>query len=294
MDTNYSITLSDAISHVGSLPRLLVKHPNAEAEIYLQGAHLTHWQPAGHEPVLFVSSRSPFAPAKPIRGGVPICFPWFANHATDPTKPAHGFARVRDWNLVESSKSADHAYIHLRLTSDLRTKAFWPFDFRADFKLTIGRTLEMKYIITNTDTKPFRYEEALHTYYRVSDVRNVTVSGLKGVTYLDKPNGMKRVVEEPEAIAFAGETDRVYINTPHTCVIHDPGMKRKITVEKSGSASTVIWNPFDKRAVNMPDLGEENWQPFVCVETANCFDNAITLGVGETHEIVSRISVNNA
>jgi glucose-6-phosphate 1-epimerase len=178
MKYTYSTPLSSSITQSGALPRLTVKHPACSAELFLHGAHLTRWQPAGQEPVLFVSSDAVYAPGMPIRGGVPICFPWFGPHATDKSLPAHGFARTRAWELAGFGETADHAWFHLQFSSSAQTRDLWGYDFQADFRLTLGRELDLKLSVSNTGATPLTFEEALHTYYHVSDIRAVGVSGL--------------------------------------------------------------------------------------------------------------------
>ena len=291
MDRPYSKLLTDHASLSGALPRISVCHPAAQGEIFLHGAHLTQWQPAGHEPVLFVSSNSAFDPNSAIRGGVPICFPWFGPHATDKSLPSHGFARITQWDLVNIQHTSDAVNVHLQLVSTPKTHELWGSDFVANFHVSFGASLTMRLDVSNTGSSPLTFEEALHTYYRVSDVRNITVGGLKGAEYISKAEGGLRKTQTDELVRFDRETDRLYLHTAATCVIDDPGMKRRITVEECGSLSTVVWNPFEKRGSELKDIGPGNWEPYVCVETANCGENAVTLPPGRTHEMVATVQV---
>ncbi|HEX8341366.1 MAG TPA: D-hexose-6-phosphate mutarotase [Tepidisphaeraceae bacterium] len=289
--SEYVNALSDHVVEHGAIPRLVIRHPMAEAELFIQGAHLTRWKPKDEPAVIFVSPLAKFVHGVGIRGGIPVCFPWFANHATDATLPAHGFARTTPWALVSQASSDSGVELDFRLVSSEQTRAIWPHDFACDLHVAVGRTLEMRMVVANTDRVAFSFEEALHTYYSVSDVRQVTVSGLTGGDYLDKPDGLQRKTESEPAVRFTGETDRVYLNTTATCVIDDPGERRRIVVEKEGSRSTVVWNPAAKRASQLNDLGEANWPPFVCVETANVGENSVKLQPGETHAMTMRVRV---
>ena len=271
--------------------RCIFKHALCHAEMHLNGAHITHWQPTGHEPVLFVSPNAIFEPGKPIRGGIPICLPWFGPHPTDPNAPAHGVVRTQMWQLVQDKADDVGWHLHLRCEQSQPAGAYWTHPFTADFHVSFGTDLAMELQITNTGKAAFDFSEALHTYYHVSDVREITVAGLHNTEYLDKPDGMKRKTEMPPAIEFTEETDRVYINTPATCVITDPKLKRRIIVEKQHSLTTVVWNPFEARASQLPDLGSGNWPGFVCVETANSADNTLTLGPGKTHAMSAKIRI---
>jgi len=262
----------------GSLPRVSITGDQATAEIYLHGAHLTQWTPRGAKPVLFMSEKSWFEPNKPIRGGVPVCFPWFG---PKPDSPAHGFARIRSWDLKSCAVQPDGAVrAAFQLESDEST---------IGLTFTVGRTLGMDLEVRAKT--PFTFEEALHTYFAVADVRHVSVEGLANTDYLDKVENFKRKTQSPEPIRIAGETDRVYLNTTSTCVVRDPGLGRTITVEKEGSGTTVVWNPWIAKAKAMPDFGDDEWPGMICVETANVGDGAVRLEAGRSHLMKVRIRV---
>ncbi len=159
----------------GKLRRLTIQSAQADAEIYLHGAHVTHFQPRGQKPVLFMSSKSWFEPGKPIRGGVPICFPWFGARQDGQPGPAHGFARLMEWELVSAEAASDGIVeIHLRLVSSEATRAIWDGEFEVEYRVRIGSTLGLELHMKNTGGEPLRIEEALHTYLAVSDVKQVS------------------------------------------------------------------------------------------------------------------------
>lgn len=272
------------------LTRLRINTALATAEITLEGAHITQFQPAGAEPVLFLSRSSYFAPGKPIRGGVPICFPWFGGRAGRPDSPAHGFARLRKWE-VESLAAAESGSVTavFRLASDDDTRAQWPHDFIARLRVEISQQLTMTLAVENTGDAPLRFEEALHTYFAVSDVREVSVTGLEGAAYLDKTDGLQRKQLGAEPLRIVAETDRVFPATTATCIIDDPDLKRRIIVEKSGSQTTVVWNPWIAKAAAMPDFGDTEWPQMLCIETANTGTDAITLAPGFGHAMSATI-----
>jgi glucose-6-phosphate 1-epimerase len=268
----------------GGLPRLVISSRHAAAEMYFHGAHVTAWQPASASgPVVWLSRKSVFAENKAIRGGVPICFPWFGANAADPKAPAHGIARLRLWTLLDAQQDADDIVsITMGLEGDT---------FRAQYRVEIGPSLTLQLQIHNPAQTPFTFEEALHTYFAVQDVRNVTVSGLEDTEYLDKVAGFERRLQPHEPIRFTGETDRVYLNTRAACVIHDPGARRTITISKTGSDTTVVWNPWVDKARAMADFGDDEWPEMVCVETCNVGDYARTLAPGESHTMTAIIAV---
>ena len=274
------------------LERFDISTPVATAEVYGHGAHLARWQPShAAAPVLWLSGRSYWQHDKPIRGGVPICFPWFGPHPEDATAPAHGFARILPWTLCEASESGDGSVtLAFELESD-NSSPVWPHHFHADMRFIIGATLQMQLSVHNVDSVPFSFEEALHTYFTVSDVSAVSISGLEPTAYLDKVGGRTARGAEGRPIQFRGETDRVYDGTAAACSIDDPGLNRRIVVAKDGSRSTIVWNPWIAKAQAMPDFGDDEWRGMVCVESANVGDAAITLEPGDHHRMAVTVTV---
>jgi glucose-6-phosphate 1-epimerase len=274
----------------GGLVRAIVTTPAAEAHVYRQGAHVTHYQPTGVAPVLFTSARSRYALGQPIRGGIPLVFPWFAARGGDPAAPAHGFARTTEWRL-ESAEEDDHGGITLafRLDPDERTRRLWPHGFVVRYRIEIGRALGLSLEVANPGDRAITYEAAFHTYLAVSDVRAVAVRGLEGATYLDKTDGMRRKVQGREPLRLTGETDRVYLGTVASCRVEDPGASRQLVIDKTGSATTVVWNPWATRTRGLADLGEDEWTRMLCVETANAHDDAIALAPGARHTLRARL-----
>ena len=270
----------------GGLAHAVISTPAAEAGLYLQGAHLTHWTPRGQRPVLYLSSKSLFAPAKAIRGGVPIIFPWFGARSDGRQGPAHGFARTSKWT-VEDAKLRDdgNVEIALALTGDV------DFAFQLRFRVAIGSELEMELETRNVGNEPFSYEEALHTYLAVGDIRQVSVSGLEGTAYIDKTDGFKRKQQGAEPVRIAKETDQVHLSTTANCTIHDPVWNRRIVIEKTGSNSTVIWNPWMDKTKGMSDMPVDGWKEMLCVETANAADNAVHLPPGASHKLTAKIRI---
>jgi D-hexose-6-phosphate mutarotase len=276
----------------GGLPRLTVVNPLARAEIYLHGAHVTAWEPAGHGPVLFMSGASQWSAAKPIRGGVPICFPWFGPHASDASAPSHGFARLRDWTVVEAREGErGETVLTFELTPEASPSAAWPHAFAATYRVSVGSSLVLSLEVHNPGAEPFTFEEALHTYFVVRDVREVEIRGLENADYLDKVGGTTNRNQGAEPIRFTAETDRIYLNTQATCTIHDAGLGRSIEVRKNGSDATVVWNPWVAKARAMADFGDDEWPEMVCVETGNVDVHAVTLGPGGRHAMTATIDV---
>jgi glucose-6-phosphate 1-epimerase len=267
----------------GGLPTLAIATPHGSAELYFHGAHLTAWHPAHSAPVLWMSRESRFEAETPIRGGVPICFPWFGALPTDPNAPAHGYARLLEWALTDAIEPADGG---VTVTMELTTAAV-----RTHYRVTVGPTLTLDLDVHNVGATPFTFEEALHSYVAVQDVRQVTITGTEHTAFLDKVAGFSRRTQDADPIRFTGETDRVYLNTHATCVIHDPGLRRSIAIHKQNSDTTVIWNPWIDKAHAMKDFGDDEWPEMVCVETCNVNVHARTLAPGERHTMTAIIEV---
>lgn len=276
----------------GGLIRAVISTPAAEADLYLQGAHVTHWTPRGQRPVLFVSPKSLFEPGKAIRGGVPVIFPWFGARGDGKPGPAHGFARNSEW-VIEGTKLRNDGRVEITLAlapNDV-TRGFGYSAFHLRFRVTVGSDLEMELETRNDAKEPLTYEEALHTYLAVADIRQVSVSGLEGTAYIDKTDGFKRKKMGNEPLRITKETDQVQLSTKSTCVVHDPVWNRRIIVEKNGSDSTVVWNPWIDKTKGMSDMAPDDWKGMICVETANAADNAIHLPPGAFHKLTASIRV---
>ena len=268
----------------GGLTRAKIATEAATAEIYLQGAHVAAWQPASAEhPVLFMSAKSHFAAGKAIRGGVPLVFPWFADRTGGLPGPAHGFARTLPWEVVATELQAEGVALSFKLLPNQTTRDLGFDHFVLLYEVVVGERLTLTLEVENVGDSPLMFEEALHAYYSVSDVRRIEVIGEGDTDYLDRADNAKPRHQGAGAIRFAGETDQLHLNTQTAVTISDPGWRRCIAIEKRGSNSTVVWNPWVEKASRLTDLGDAEWPHMVCVEPANAAENAVTLQPGATH-----------
>lgn len=248
------------------LPKLeLVARDGARAEVYLHGAHVASWIPAGGGEHLFLSARSRFGPGEAIRGGVPVCFPQFA--AQGPL-PNHGFARVSVWEFAHAERAGTGAArALLRLADSPATRAQWPHPFVLELTVTVtGRTLELGLAVINTGTNAFEFTGALHTYLRVADVRHTVVRGLRNVRYRDKALGTDDSLETAQALAIDREIDRVYYAAPGDLTAVEPG--RTTAIRATGFPDTVVWNPGPERGATLDDLEPDGYLRMLCVEAA--------------------------
>lgn len=274
------------------LPVLSLDGGLSHLSVALQGAQVVGWHPRGAPPVLFMSPRSHFVPGKPIRGGVPLCFPWFGPRVDDPGSPQHGFARTVEWTTEVLEIAADGAARAVfGLAPTAASRALWPHEFGARLTARAHAGLELALEVRNLGSTTFTFGAALHTYFAVSEVRHIRVHGLEGTDYIDKAAGGVRRREGREPIVFRGEVDRAYVGTATACVIEDPDGGRRIRVAKSGSRCTVVWNPGEAKGSAVADIGAPAWSQFVCVETCNAADDVVTLAPGATHTLAAEISV---
>jgi dihydroxy-acid dehydratase len=280
----------------GGLTYADIDNHGGRATLCLQGAHVVSYRPKSQqEPVVWVSEAAKFAAGKSIRGGVPVCWPWFGAHDAESGYPAHGFARTVAWEVTGSRKRNDaRTEITLQLVESEQTRSQWPHPTRLTLTVVVGDRLEVRLATTNEGDVPVKIGEALHTYFHISDIGTVRVLGLEGCDFHDKVDNFARKTQRGD-IAFDGEVDRVYVNAPADCVIVDPGLKRRIRVAKSGSQSTVVWTPWTEKAEKMGDMGRgksgAGWREMVCVESGNAMDDVVTVAPGETHTLAVTYSV---
>jgi len=282
----------DFVETEGGLVKAAIALDGVTGELYLQGAQVTAWQPAGERPVLFTSPNSAFAPRRAIRGGIPIVFPWFGPSPHTPTAPQHGFARTAAWHLdgVETAGGGSLT-LNLGLGDGDVGSPVWPERFRAIYTVTLAQTLSLRLAVQNRTEHPIVFEEALHSYFAISDVAETAISGLAGTTYIDKTDVGRRKVQTADLVTITAETDRVYLDTSGQCVIEDRGWRRRIVIEKDGAASSVVWNPWAEKAAAMADLGDPAWRGMVCVETGNIADDEVRLAARGEHQMSTVISV---
>jgi glucose-6-phosphate 1-epimerase len=278
------------ISGNGGLPKIRVTAPSSSAEVYLHGAHVTSWQPANADEVLFVSAQSHWQDGRAIRGGIPICFPWFRSKADDPSAPAHGFVRTKEWRLESVKSEGESVVVVCSTESDESTHRWWPHSFRLVHILSIGSSLRLQLAVANTGQTPFRFEEALHTYFRVSQVSSGIIRGLDQVPYLDNNDGNRQKVQSGDLI-LTGKTDNAYMNVSGAADLIDPTLRRSLRTEKQNSATTIIWNPWQDGAAALSDLGDEEWRQFACVEASNILSSTISLAPGQEHRMQATLSV---
>ena len=274
----------------GGLGKVVIATPNAAGEMYLHGANVTSWVPRGAGEVLFVSSEARWEDGHAIRGGVPICFPWFGPKADDPRAPAHGFVRTKAWQLESIVPAGDAVTVNMFTESGAETKRGWPADFHLTHRAAFGSELRLELVAKNTGKTSLRFEEALHAYFRVGHIEKARLQGLNAVPYLDKTDSNRKKTQRGP-IAIASETDRVYLNTTGAIALEDHSLGRRIDVAKENSLTTVVWNPWVEKAKAFSDFDDNEWMQMLCVETSNVSDFAVELAPGQQHRMQSIVRV---
>jgi D-hexose-6-phosphate mutarotase len=258
--------------------------------VFLQGGHVTDYQPSGHSPLLWISSASLYRPGKAIRGGIPVCWPWFGDHPGDPAKPAHGFARTALWRLLAVHDEADGAIVlTLGLDDSPQTLALWPHPFGLRLIITFGSTLHLSLSMENRDVAPVSISCALHTYFRVADWRTCRLHGLEDAHYLDKTAAFAEKLQTGPVV-FNGETDRIYLIPDGACRLESPEAGRDIVLRQQGSTATVVWNPGPVKANAMADMLGEEYRQMLCVESAIAPQAPVVLAPGATHALEAEIA----
>ncbi|MEZ4513449.1 MAG: D-hexose-6-phosphate mutarotase [Chloroflexota bacterium] len=274
----------------GGLPVVEMVNGVGKTAVSLHGGHVLSYMPHDQASVLWMSQLAEFAPGKAIRGGIPVIWPWFGSHPSDSSKPSHGFARRQLWAVQGVEAAGDHRQLTLSLSDSPESRAIWPHHFLLTLQVTLDAALHVELTTSNTGRTPFVITQALHSYFTISEIKNIAITGLEQCAYLDQLDEMRRK-RQPGAITFAEEVDRIYIETTGDCVLHDSGLNRSIRVAKRGSGSTVIWNPWVAKAQRMADFGDEEYRAMVCIETTNAADDQVTILPGEGYRLTAVISV---
>lgn len=269
-----------------------IDHPLATATISLQGGQVLQWQPKSQvEPVLWSAEPMHWEKGRAIRAGIPICWPWFGAHPVDTSAPAHGYARICPWEVTSISASHLGAVeICMAMSAAFLTTALQTVQASLTSRISIGETLSFSLTTNNASNQPLVITEAFHAYFKVSDIRDIEILGLSGCEYIDLTDRNLRKTQIG-TVRISNETGRVFINTMNDCSIHDSGYDRTIRIEKTGSQSTVVWNPWQDTASKMKDLGPEQWKKMVCIETANALDNAHIIESGAQHTLSVKYSI---
>lgn len=278
------------ISGEGNLPFIVVENDKAAALISTYAGQVLSFQPADDGELLFLSKKAYYQQGKAIKGGIPICWPWFG---ADPegSGPAHGLVRNRQWDVLSTTALEDGStQICLGISDNKETRNLWPHSFQLTIEITIGSSLTIELITHNSGTEPVTISQALHTYFEVGDISQVQVLGLENHDYLDKAdNGLTRQQSGP--VIIENEVDRIYTETQNDLFIDDTSLARKIHITASGSKTAVVWNPWAEIAASMSDLNNDDYQQFLCVETVNAVNDTVNIQPGNQYHLLVNYSI---
>lgn len=283
------------VEHERGGPVVELTSPHGRAEVALLGGLVMSWRPHGQEDVLWLSIPGSLdGTARPPRGGIPVCWPWFADHPTDPSLPAHGFARKAMWEVARTEAANDDVRLVLRTEVGATGKSPWPHRALLELEVKLGVRLDVSLTTTNVGAAPFSLTQALHTYFRVRDVTRVNIQGLDGISYLDKLNNFA-ARRQAGPIGIDREVDRIYLGTIGAIDLMDPVLGRTVRVTREGSKSAVVWNPWIAKAARLGDVvdahGPDAYRRMVCIEAANAASDAVTIAPGGTHMLATGLGV---
>lgn len=276
-----------------------IRAAGSELLVAQQGAQILSYQQAEQPPLIWLSPQAAYQRGQSVRGGVPLCWPWFGDLRRNPQAvqahfhleqaPAHGLVRTLDWELLGIDE--EDGAVTLRFAYDTRNQPLegWPRDVGLTFVVRVAQDLGMSLETHNRGTEPLTLSQALHSYFAVSDVRQVSVEGLQGCRYIDTLQDW-RELRQQDALVFDAETDRIYIDTAARLSIIDPGWGRRIHLDARGSRSAVLWNPWIDKASRLSQFPDDAWQSMLCIETANVLEDIVQLKADERHRLELRLS----
>ena len=273
----------------GGRAALQLDGPGGRVLVALCGAQVLSWHHDGRS-VLWTASRSEFARGKPVRGGVPLVFPWFGDHPTDKKLPAHGFARTLDWQVASTGPGP---MVVLATQDDANTRALWPHAFGLRFTVDVRDGLRLAFEVENRGASSFSCEEALHTYFAVGDVHTATVHGLEGVRCTETASAKETGWDPKAPLHFRAETDRVFHGTPDRLELRAPALQRTVVLHSKNARSGIVWNPWPAKTAKLSQMAADDWTQFCCIETANVKGEALELLPGQTHTLELRLDVSD-
>ena len=276
-----------------------IRAAGSELLVAQQGAQILSYQQAEQPPLIWLSPQAAYQRGQSVRGGVPLCWPWFGDLRRNPQAvqahfhleqaPAHGLVRTLDWELLGIEEEDDA--VTLRFAYDTRTQPLegWPRDTGLTFVVRLAQDLGMSLETHNRGDTPLTLSQALHSYFAVSDVRQVSVEGLQACRYIDTLQDWQELRQQDD-LGFSAETDRIYLDTSARLSIIDPGWGRRIHLDSRGSRSAVLWNPWIDKALRLSQFPADAWQNMLCIETANVLEDVVQLNAGERHRLELRLS----
>lgn len=270
----------------GGFPVVEVSNDKAKAKISVYSGQVISFQPVGEaEELLFLSDKAYYETGKAMKGGIPVCWPWFGPDPEEKGRGSHGFVRNRMWNLLSAEAvSGGETKVRLGVTADEETQKIWPHSFELVIEILVGAKLIVTLITQNTGEEAFSITQALHTYFSTGDITKVRVLGFENARFVDKADGGLEKTQTG-AITITEECDRIYTDVSPEVVIDDGAMGRRIKITSTGSSTAIVWNPWKEISTKMADLEDQDYQRFICVETANAEDEVIEVSPGSEYRM---------
>ena len=296
-----SFSIKDCLSFIEGkegFPFIKIENDYANALISVYGAQVLSYQTKSNqqianEDLLFVSESAYYEQGKAIKGGIPICWPWFGRDPEGLGRQMHGFARNMLWQLEETTSTENETVIVLSLSDAKDYRELWPYDFRLTLTITVAETLTLSLKTTNTGDEAFKITQAMHAYFAVADIDQTQIKGLDKVKYIDTVNGLNKLVIQDQEITVNQEVDRIYIDAPEKTFLLDKQLKRDIIIQSKGSKTTVVWNPWIDISKNSADLSVDAYKRVICIETANAAEDVIVIQPKESFTLEAKYSVRN-
>lgn len=269
-----------------------INNTRAHATISTYAGQVLSYRPKTQEhDLLFVSDKAYYEDGKAIKGGIPVCWPWFGADPDDQGRPAHGFVRNRQWEVIGSASLDDGSTrVVLGLADSDDTKKIWPYPFKLSIEITVGDTLRVALVTHNSGSGSLAISQALHTYFLVGDIAQVKLLGLDGNQYLDKVEGFAEKTQSGP-VTVAGEVDRIYTGVTGELVVEDASLGRKVRIASTGCSTAVVWNPWQAIAASMADLDDDDYKKMICVETANAGPETVTVAAGEEYRLEAEYTI---
>ncbi len=292
---NRDFAIQDQLSIIegeGGFPFIKIDNGTATALISIYAGQVLAYRPLSEcEDLLFLSGKAYYKEGKAIKGGIPVCWPWFGPDPEEKGRPGHGFVRNRPWALSGTEATPEgETKVVLELTDNEETREIWPNAFQLLLEISVGTNLTVKLITRNTGDRSYSITQALHTYFKVGDIDRVKVLGLENLQYLDKADkGLEKT--QQDEVRISEEVDRIYTGVQGNLTIDDTDLGRQILISSIGSRTAVVWNPWAKIAADMADLGDDDYKQLICVETANTADEIVEIPSGGESRLVAQYTI---
>ncbi|MBA3755990.1 MAG: D-hexose-6-phosphate mutarotase [Nitrosomonas sp.] len=293
LNANYNIAGQlEFIAGKGGLPMIQVNSSKAKALISIYAGQVLSFKPSDEpEDILFLSEQAYYQSGKAIKGGAPICWPWFGPDPLGQGRPGHGFVRNRPWNVVATEENANgDIKITLGLVDTPETQSIWPYSFVLHHEILISDSLNLSLITRNTGNEKFSITQAFHTYFKIGHIAQVKVLGLEGCSYIDKVDNSAQKLQA-DSVTINSEVDRIYLDAGKPLTIEDSVLHRRIQITSQGSKTAVVWNPWEKISKEMADLEDVDYQRLLCVETTNAANDVVEIAPGNECRLTANYRV---